>query len=125
MSACLPVPAVSDAIPVLPRDVVADADYVRDVLLNMEWIRNRDDRRVRFSVVGERPDYQTEYPSGHRLQNFPRRYDGTTHRLVDGAGGASAGPGGLTEPFTWDEVLILLKQALERRHDAARMTGEA
>ena len=121
--ACRRVSIVTDAISVLPHAIAADADYFRDVLLNMEWIRSRDDRRVRFCIGGEsgRPDYQTEYPSGHRLQNFPRRYDGTTHILIHPTGGAMCGAGDLTEPFTWEEVLSLLKRALDLKRDAARM----
>jgi hypothetical protein len=116
--------AVTTASSVLPLALNADSDYFRDVLLNMEWIRNRDDRRVRFLVHpgADRPDYQTEYPDGHRLQNFPRRYDGNTHTLIPSTVSPGCGEGELTEPFGWEDVLNLLKRALEAKHDRARMS---
>ncbi|KAB1074084.1 hypothetical protein [Methylobacterium planeticum] len=107
----------------LPLDLVGDADYLRDVLLNMEWIRHRDDRRVRFCLRGEagRPDYRTEYPQGHRLQNFPRHYDGRSHLLLGTAGGAPYADADFTAPLGWDDVLTLLKQALDQKHGRARV----
>ncbi|WP_162560902.1 hypothetical protein [Methylobacterium durans] len=104
-----------------PHERVEDPNYFRDVLLNMEWIRNRDERRVRFSAVCTAgvPDYQTEYPEGHRLSCFPRCYDGSTHRPI-GSRAADAGEAGpLTEAYTWDAVLSLLKRALDRKHGRA------
>src|ERR1700712_3434932 len=103
---------------VFPHERVEDPDYFRDVLLNMEWIRHRDERRVHFSTdcIPGHPDYQTEYPAGHRFQNFPRHYDGRTHSLLGAAAGEALGEDHLTGAYTWDDVLGLLKQALDRKH---------
>ena len=94
-----------------------NSDYLRDVLLNMEWIRTRDDRRVRFSTICDdgQSDYQTEYPPRHRLHGLPRRYDGHTHKFSDAPDGQTFDEEHLTEPYTWDDVLALLKQALESK----------
>ncbi|MER2267243.1 hypothetical protein [Methylobacterium oxalidis] len=104
-----------------PHELVEDPDYFRDVLLNMEWIRDRDERRVRFSTVctAGLPDYQTEYPAGHRFYSFPRCYDGRTHRLMSSPADEALTGEHLTEAYTWDEVLLLLKQALDRKHGRA------
>ncbi|AWN44018.1 hypothetical protein [Methylobacterium durans] len=101
-----------------PHERVEDPDYFRDVLLNMEWIRNRDERRVRFSTVSVTgfPDYQTEYPVGHRFHSFPRQYDGRTHRPINSVADEVMKGEHLTNAYTWDEVLLLLKQALDRKH---------
>ncbi|GJE34565.1 hypothetical protein [Methylobacterium oxalidis] len=110
-----------------PYERVEDPDYFRDVLLNMEWIRNRDERRVRFSTVcaSGYPDYQTEYPEGHRLYSFPRRYDGSTHRLIDSAASGARQDEHLTEAHTWNEVLLLLKRALDRKHGRTTASSAA
>jgi hypothetical protein len=118
---------VTNVTSVSSPELIGDTDYLRDVLLNMEWIRNRDDRRVRFNTrsMDGRPDYQTEYPVGHRLQNFPRRYDGQAHTLLGAASSESLIDEPLTKPYAWDDVLRLLKQALDRKHAITRITDAA
>lgn len=108
----MPIPAA-----LYPHNLSDDPDYFRDVLLNMEWIRIKDQRRVRFYTTGESspPDYQTEYPPSHRLHGILRRYSGHTHTLLQPSAATAFDEAHLSEPYTWDDLLELLKYALERK----------
>ena len=108
-----------------PHERVEDPDYFRDVLLSMEWIRHRDERSVRFSTdcITGYPNYQTEYPPGHRLQYFPRCYDGQTHTPRFPIPSESQIEDYLTEPYTWDQILDLLRRALDRKQGKASVEG--
>ena len=79
-----------------------DPDYFRDVLLNMEWIRIKEQRRVRFCTTSESspPDYQIAYPPGHRFNGILRRYSGHTHTLFQPSATAAFDETYLSEPYT-------------------------
>ena len=101
----------------LPHELVSDPDYFRDVMRNMGWIASKDHRRVRFGLTGDghSPNYQVEWPSDHPEAGKVRRFSGRSHNAFHDAPLTTFDPERLTQPFTWEEVQGMLKQALARK----------
>lgn len=102
-----------------PHELVEDPNYFRDVLNSMRTVVNKDLRRVRFGLTGDgiAPNYEITVPDGNYMENSVRfPFNGLTHK----AHHQSPEPfeaANLTEKFSWDDVLDMLKRALKRHQE--------